>query len=99
VSEISGRGFTLAELIDHTSDELRRARHAEHIEDGVMVFKSCELELSVTVKAEAGGGIRFWVIDASGKVAGETISKIKLSFDANPENLFVSSRPGRLDER
>jgi hypothetical protein len=58
-----------------------------------MVFKSCELESS----AEAGGGIRFWVIDAS-KIAGETVSKIKLSFDAHPQNLLVSRQPGRLRE-
>jgi Trypsin-co-occurring domain 2 len=94
VSETSGRSFTLAELINHTSDELRQARRAKRNEDGVMVFKSCELELSVTVKAEAGGGIRFWVVDASSKVSGETVSKIKLSFDANPENRIFTERPG-----
>jgi hypothetical protein len=38
-----------------------------------MIFKSCELELPVTVKAEAKGGFRFWVVDASGKLAGETV--------------------------
>jgi hypothetical protein len=64
-----------------------------------MVFKSCELELSVTVKSEAGGGIRFWIVDASGKVSGETVSKIKLSFDANPENLLVQRPPRDLDQR
>jgi hypothetical protein len=93
VSETGGVSFTLAELIDHTADELRQARHAKRIEDGVMIFKSCELEIAVTVKAEASGGFRFWVIDASGKVAGETVSKIKLSFDANPRNLLVNREP------
>jgi hypothetical protein len=51
-----------------------------------MLFKGCDLELAVTVKGEAGGGIKFWVVDASTKIAGETVSKVKLSFGANPEN-------------
>jgi len=84
------KGFTLAELIDHTSNELRRARRVR-IEDAVIIFKGSELELSVTVKAEASGGFRFWVVDASGKLAGETVSKIKLSFDANPENILTGA--------
>jgi hypothetical protein len=29
-------------------------------------------------------GIKFWVVDASTKVAGETVSKVKLSFGAIP---------------
>jgi hypothetical protein len=45
-----------------------------------MEFKGCELELAVTVKGETGGGIRFWVIDASAKIGAERVSKIKLSF-------------------
>jgi hypothetical protein len=47
-----------------------------------MEFKSCELELSVTVKAEAGGGLRFWVVEASGRLANEAVSKVKLNFAA-----------------
>jgi Trypsin-co-occurring domain 2 len=79
-------GFSLSELIVSTSNELRIAREKVKGKDAVMLFKGCDLELAVTVKGEAGGGIKFWVVDASTKIAGETVSKVKLSFGANPEN-------------
>jgi hypothetical protein len=94
VSEATG--FTIAELIEHTANELRQAQ-VRRTEDGVMVFTKCELELSVTVKGEAGGGFRFWVVNASSKLAGETVSKIKLSFDAHPENIGVYQPPPDRD--
>jgi Trypsin-co-occurring domain 2 len=71
--------FTLAELVDKTADELRKIKDKPQ-RDAVIRFNGCELELSVTLKAEVGGGIKFWLVDASTKVAGETVSKVKLSF-------------------
>jgi hypothetical protein len=73
-------GFSLAELVKYTNDELRQALLQKGPDDTLIVFTGCELELSVTVKAEGGGGLKFWVVDASGKMANETVSKIKLSF-------------------
>lgn len=76
-------GFTLSELIKHTADELRTAS-ISGAEKPVMQFSGCELELSVTVGAEGGGGIRFWIVNASAKAKAETVSKIKLSFGSIP---------------
>jgi hypothetical protein len=87
--------FSLAELIQHTTDELRRVREARSDRDPVMLFEKCELELAVTVKADVGGGIRFWVVDASSKVAGETVSKVKVSFRDHPDFPLPSRRSAR----
>ncbi len=74
-------GFTLAQLIETTANELRTVRDkAKTKDDPVLQFEGCELELAVRVKAEAGGGIKFWLADLSGKATAETVSKVKLSF-------------------
>jgi Trypsin-co-occurring domain 2 len=73
------KGFSLSELIESTANEMRIARDKVKGQDPVMQFNGCELELAVSVKGEAGGGIKFWVIDASTKLAGEAVSKVKLS--------------------
>ena len=82
-------GFTLAQLIENTADELRKLRKTPP-EQAVIQFTGCELELAVTIAAEAGGGIKFWVVDASGKTSGKTISRVKLSFGP-PDGLSPSS--------
>jgi Trypsin-co-occurring domain 2 len=83
------KGFSLSELIVSVSNDLRVAREEVKGKDPVMQFKGCDLELAVTVKGEAGGGIKFWLVDASTKVAGETVSKVKLSFGAIPGKVPV----------
>lgn len=70
--------FTLSELIKSVSEELQKAR-AEP-DKAIIQLEKCELELAVSVKGEAKGGIKFWIVDAGAKVSGETISKIKVSF-------------------
>src|SRR5262249_18403125 len=84
MAKVPIEGLTLSELIVSTSNELRVAHEKVKDQDTVMRFNGCDLELAVTVKGEAGGGIKFWVADASTKVAGETVSKVKLSFGAIP---------------
>jgi hypothetical protein len=74
-----GPAFTLAQLIEKTADELRSLRAKPRI-DAVMEFKGCELELAVTLTAEAGGEIKFWLAGASAQAKGQTVSRIKLSF-------------------
>ena len=71
--------FSLSQLIKATADELRVAR-AQSPKDAVIQLTGCEIELAVTVQAEAGGGIKFWVVDAKAKASGETVSTIKLNF-------------------
>lgn len=75
-------GFTLSQLIEKTAEDLKSAQKPE--KDAVMQFTACELELAVTVSAEAGGGIRFWLVDASAKGKAETVSKVKLTFGPLP---------------
>lgn len=72
-------GFTLAQLIETTAKELRSVRDNSS-DDAVIQFTGCEIELAVTVGAEVGGGIKFWIGDLSGKAKAETVSKVKLSF-------------------
>jgi hypothetical protein len=84
MAKVPIEGFTLSELIVSTSNDLRAAREKVKGQDAVMQFKGCDLELAVTVKGEAGGGIKFWIVDASTKIAGETVSKVKLSFGPIP---------------
>ena len=72
-------GFTLAQLIETTANELRKVGKKPS-NKAVMQFTGCELELAVKVGAEAGGGIKFFLGDLSAKGSSETASKIKLSF-------------------
>jgi Trypsin-co-occurring domain 2 len=82
--------FRLAELIESAANELRIA-NTKRPSDPVMQFTNCELEVSVTVAKEAGGGFKFWVVDGSGKVSGETVSKIKLTFEAISGSAIVAA--------
>lgn len=74
-----GPSFTLTQLIEKTADELRSLKK-KPAKDAVMQFTGCELELAVTLTAEAGGEIKFWLVNASTKASGETVSRVKLSF-------------------
>jgi Trypsin-co-occurring domain 2 len=67
-------GVTLSELVKYTASELRKVKQ-ESPKDGlpVMQFKECELELKVTISAEGGGGIKFWIITAGANVSKETV--------------------------
>jgi hypothetical protein len=71
-------GLSLSELIKSISEELRNARTDP--DSAVIQLDKCELELAVSVKGEASGGIKFWVLNAGAKVSGETVSKVKVSF-------------------
>jgi hypothetical protein len=86
-------GFTLTQLIESTASELRAVR-AKQPADPVMQFQGCELELAVTVAAEAGGGIKFWLVDASAKAKAETVSKVKLSFGPLPGQVIAALAKG-----
>lgn len=83
-------GFTLAQLIETTANELRAVRDKGE-KDAVIQFTGCELELAVTVSAEAGGGVKFWLVDLSGKGKAETVSKVKLSFGPLPGSVIAAA--------
>jgi hypothetical protein len=63
------RGFTLAELIESTANELRALREKD-IKDPVMRFTSCDLELSVTVRPRRAAAFAFgwWTHPARSQV-------------------------------
>jgi Trypsin-co-occurring domain 2 len=83
-------GFNLSDLIVHTANEIRAAHEKKDpASQDVMQFSSCELEIAVTVKVEAGGGFKFWLAEATAKASGENVSKIKLSFGALPGNAIA----------
>ena len=86
-------GFTLSQLIETTASELRAVR-AKQPADAVMQFQGCEMELAVSIGAEAGGGIKFWLMDASAKAKGETVSKVKLSFGPLPGQVIAAIAKG-----
>jgi Trypsin-co-occurring domain 2 len=73
-------GFTLSQIIEGTADELRELKRKPRRDDAVMQFTECEVELAVTLQAEAQGKMRFWLVDASSKVSGETVSRVKIKF-------------------
>lgn len=64
----------------------------------VIQLTGCEIELSVKVVVEGGGGIKFYVFDASAKASEEETSKIKLTFGAVGQPLvMVANNPGVLE--
>ncbi len=84
-------GFTLSQLIEQTAEDLKNAQKPK--KDAIMQSTGCELELAVTVGAEAGGGIKFWLVDASAKASGETVSKVKLTFGPLPGQVVAYAVP------
>jgi hypothetical protein len=84
----TGPSFTLTQLIERTADELRKLKKKPPA-DAVMQFRGCELELAVTLSAEAGGKIKFWLAEVSSQAKGETVSRIKLSFGPLEEDTDI----------
>jgi hypothetical protein len=77
--------FSLAELVKTTADELR-AIHADEpaADKAVMKFTECEIELAVTVKADAKGKVKFWVVEGGLGGGYENGQKVTLKFSALP---------------
>lgn len=77
-------GFNLGDLVLRTANELREAQAKANKDDPVLQFTGCEIELAVTATAEAGGGIKFWLVDASVKASRENVSTVKINFGPVP---------------
>lgn len=92
------RGLSLSELISHVANELRDARQqAQKINDPVLEFSGCELEMAVTLKTEGKAGIQFWLVDAGFSGDRSTVSKVKLNF-GRPTNVDVQFGAIQLEE-
>jgi hypothetical protein len=92
----------LGDLIVTTAQEIRDARdRSAKVGDPVLKFEGCELELKVTISAEAGAGIKVWLVDLSTKGEVERASTITLRFGPaagqKPE-VFLVDRD-RVDEK
>lgn len=89
---------SLHDLVKSAADELRLV-HADEPRDAVMKFTECEIELAVTVSADAKGGIKFWVIEAGAGAAYENAQKITLKFSSldNRPILAAVPAPGAAD--
>jgi hypothetical protein len=90
----------LADLIVTTAQEIRKARDASAEKgDPVLSLEGCELELKVSVSAEANAGIKVWLLDLSAKGSAERASTITLKFGPAPggkPEVFFVDRTHRL---
>jgi hypothetical protein len=86
-------GIGLGDLIVTTADEIRKAK-VEAAKRGtpVLALEGCELELKVTISAEAGAGIKVWLLDLSTKGNAERASTITLRFGAEGKSVFGVER-------
>lgn len=98
--------LALHELAEFAASELKKIK-PQSAKDGVMKFAECTVELAVTAEREASGGLKFWIIEAGGKVKGGDSSRIVLKFvalggerdvvlvaqDSEPRKPTVPARP------
>ena len=74
---------SLTELVQDVARQLRELKKQQPPPgEAVIGFKECEVELSVGATVEVGGGIKFWVLEVSGKGSTSATHKIKLTFSA-----------------
>jgi hypothetical protein len=81
--------FPLADVLANVADELIRAESMARLRGkAVMQFEECEVELSVKVEVEAGGGFKVWVVELSGKAKREEANKLRVKMKAIPSSLI-----------
>ena len=79
-------GIPLAKAIQDLRQELLTAVEEGRGKDLRFKLKPIELELniSMTYKAEANAGVKFWIVDIGGKTAGEHAIGHKLKLVLQP---------------
>lgn len=84
------RNIPLYEMIQSLRNELKAAVNTARGDDLRLAVRSVELSLQVTVTRErqAGGGIKFWVVNASGghKAADQGTHTFKLTLEPMTES-------------
>ncbi|MCX5440913.1 hypothetical protein OHB53_11580 [Streptomyces sp. NBC_00056] len=92
---MGGLVIELSTVIQELRTELNTAIAGGAGEELRFELGPIELEVSVAITKEGGGGakVRFWVVDADahGKVAGATTQRIKLQLE--PKLAATGSRP------
>lgn len=79
---MAAKQIELAEAIAHLRAQLQTAMQEGEGQELRFVIQEINVELKCSVKREAGagGGVKFWVVDAKagGKLGDETVQTIKL---------------------
>lgn len=72
------QGIGLYDVVQNLKEDIRRLEE-EPVGGYMFEIENAEIELSVAVKKEAGGGINIWVINVGGKVKKEDIHKVRIN--------------------
>ncbi len=70
----------ISNLITSLADGIRKAKIESASASPVIELQDCEVELAVTAKVGANGGIKFWIVSAGADAEASTVSKVKLRF-------------------
>ena len=74
---------SLTELVRDVAEQLRELkRQPPPADEAVLGFKECSIELSVAATIQGGAGIKFYVVEVSGKGSTSATHKIKLTFSS-----------------
>lgn len=76
------QGLSLSELILDVADQLRVVKDQSDLNNAVMTFKECELELQVQVASEGGLKVKFYVLEAGMTDTRLATHTIKVKFSA-----------------
>lgn len=87
------QSIELGELVRQLRTELKVLRAEAADDDLTFLVEGVEIELQTVVTREAGGQVKFWVIEAGGKGADAVTQKVKLQL--KPES--ASSADGRVN--
>jgi len=93
----------LAELIEQVKRELLAPSTEGETDIPLLSVDEVELELQVTVKKEAKGGIKIYVLELGGGGSRDDVQKVKVKLSpiVNKEillNLYKKRHPERLNE-
>ena len=94
--------IALSDFIEHVREQLGFAWVSAENQRIRFLTKSIELEMQVTVGKEAGGGVKVWLLEGSGKAKGETVQKIKMTIEpveVDPEDPDEIPRKLRIADR
>jgi hypothetical protein len=82
---MASQKFALAEVLDHITDEIRKA-HARSADQGgpVMQFEECEFEFAIEAEKEASGGLKVWIINLGGGAKRTDSNTIRVKYTKIP---------------
>ena len=72
--------YDFAKAVRGELDKMRRDKGLQH--DPTVALDSLDLEVSVGVKKEGKGGLKFYIVNAEAARGAETVTKVGLHFSA-----------------